>query len=242
MQTQFKKIRLFKDLTIILQDNKIVFYNPLLKNNHITFHLGDNSGIFDLHLKNQEQGNYFTILQIAHTELYQILLPLFTRIFTTVFSNLKEIDPEEIIKTNSKIVQFSDISLSDAELLKLKKRGALDLDPESDKFQEFYSTLSNKSRQNEISLKDAQELHEFTGYITNENESYLVIKSPYANGRIARFDSINLSLKSILINVLGEDNFEVFNMKFLEGMEFLNNNKDSICEPLTVSAKKTTDS
>ena len=106
------KIKLNGNRWFTVLGNKLVFGNSSLNNeSHYTFSFGNRSGFFDLHLTNK-QGEHYTVLNISHQNVFEILPDLRVKIIKSVF-DLSDFDESECYRDHSviyKIEQLSDVT------------------------------------------------------------------------------------------------------------------------------------
>jgi len=198
------KIRISNRLWITILGNKIVFGNSLNQDFHHTISLGNNSGCFDLHTKNQRTGEYCTIITWEHENALSILPSLIPKIIHSIF---------KLNEFNSEANQNAEITILDKDFdlnrdfSPLIKKNKITLNYEDDDFKEFASNLALQSERKKITIQDFEKKDNGIGFLKIDTESYFIMKSEYLD-KIYRIDSINLNFDSVMSEILGS---EVYN-------------------------------
>jgi uncharacterized protein YjgD (DUF1641 family) len=215
------KIKLNKDLWFTVLGNKLVFGNSeISKEFHYTVSFGNRSGIYDLHLTNNN-GKHFTVLEVSHENIYEILPALLIKVKNSVF-DLSEFDENHFDQENSTIYQIEEIGDLTEELGLLTKKKRITIDKDSQEFKVFVDKLTNRYNMNVIELTDAKIQSQFYGVVKSETEKYFIIKSPYLGDQIFRVNNIDLDITSIFEKILGKDVYENILTRINEGILFLN--------------------
>lgn len=201
------KIKLNNNLWFTVLGNKVIFGNSVLsKGFHYTISFGNRSGIFDLHLTN-EKGEHYTVLEMSHQNVYEILPNLLVKIKKSVF-DLSIFDVDKIKSEDSeiyKIEQFSDVT---SELGTLTKKNRVIIDKDSQEFRNFVENLTRTQTIQIIEVTDIKKDTPFFGLVKSKTESYFIIKSPFLGDQMFRLNNIDLDINSVFEKILGKDVYE----------------------------------
>ncbi len=207
MNKPANKIKLNNNLWFTILGNKLVFGNSTLsKGFHYTFSFGNRSGIFDLHLTNSK-GEHYTVLEISHQNVYEILPNLIAKIKKSIF-DLSDFDDDNIKTKDTviyKIEQFNEVT---SELGNLTKKNRLIIDKDSNEFKSFVKTLKQNQSVKTIELTDLKKDTEFFGYVESKSDGYLIIKNPFFGDQIFKIDNIDLDINSVFAKILGQEVYE----------------------------------
>lgn len=220
------KIKLNNNLWFTILGNKLVFGNSFLsKGFHYTFSFGNRSGIFDLHLTNS-RGEHYTVLEISHQNIYEILPNLLVKIKKSVF-DLSNFEESECMREDFviyKIEQFSDVA---NELGTLTKKNKVIIDKDSLEFKRFIEKLTETQTTSIIELSDIENESQFLGLVKSKAESYFIMKSPFLEDRIFRINNLDLDINSVFEKILGKEVYETILNRINEGILQLKEKEDT---------------
>ncbi|HEY5592174.1 MAG TPA: hypothetical protein VIK55_14310 [Paludibacter sp.] len=224
MNVPANKIRLNKDLWFSVLGNKMVFGNSAIsKEFHYTVSFGNRSGFFDLHLTNNT-GKHFTVLNVSHQNIYEILPTLLIKIKNSIF-DLSDFDENQFQQENSIFYKIKEIGDLTGELGVLTKKNRIIIDKESNEFKIFVDQLTEKHSVNRTELFEIKNQKEFYGIVKSKTENYFIIKSPYLGDQIFKVNNIDLDMNSIFEKILGIDIYEKILDNINEGILYLNEQK-----------------
>ena len=201
------KIKLNNDLWFTVLGDKLVFGNSALgKGFHYTVSFGNRSGIFDLHLTNSK-GEHYTVLEIPHQNIYEILPNLLDQIKKSVF-DLSDFNENKLNTENSviyKIEQFSDVT---SELGTLIKKNKVIIDKDSQEFKNFVEKLTKTQTIKIVDLTDLKNDSQFFGLVKSKTGSYFIIKTSFLGDKIFKLNNVDLDINSVFEKILGKDVYE----------------------------------
>lgn len=201
------KVKLNNNLWVTVLGNKLVFGNSFLsKRFHYTFSFGNRSGVFDLHLTNSK-GEHYTVLEISHQNIYEVLPNLLVKIKKSVFdlSNFEETKFNRKDYVIYKIEQFSDVV---SELGTLTKKNKVIINKDSLEFKSFVEKLTKIQPTRIIKISDIKNESQFLGLVKSNTESYFIMKSAFLGDQIFRLNDIDLDINSVFEKILGKDVYE----------------------------------
>jgi len=201
------KIKLNKDLWYTVLGNKLVFGNSSLKNGfHYTFSFGNRSGFFDLHLTNR-QGEHYTILEISHQNVYEILPDLLVKIKNSVF-DLSNFDANTCNVDHSVIYKIEQLSDVTNDLGVLTKKNKVIIDHDSQEFKNFVDKLIEKRTVKIIELNELKKDSQYFALVQSKTENYFIIKNAFLGDQTLRLNNIDLNINSVLEKILGKDVYD----------------------------------
>ena len=178
MDNNANKIKLNNDLWFTILGNKLVFGNSTLSNGfHYTFSYGNRSGIFDLHLTNKK-GEHYTILEISHQNIYEILPTLLDKIKKSVF-DLSNFDENACNRDHPIIYKIEQLNDVTNDLGVLTKKNKVVIDKDSQEFKSFVDKLIEKQTIKRIELSELNKDSQFFGLVQARTENYFIIKNPF---------------------------------------------------------------
>ncbi|MFA5297406.1 MAG: hypothetical protein WC389_04280 [Lutibacter sp.] len=210
------RIKLNNDLWFNVQPDKIIFGGAFLtKGLHLTFPFGIKSGNFDLHLT---KGNIqFPIIIIKHSDFQIIQQTLIDNLLNSFLNNLKPLTKDLLNNKDYKIYALSGFDSKIDESFKLqisqginnlknsKTTKRLNIDKNSQKFQEFTKELKSKQEIKNIELSEFLRFNNALGMAISNENSYFLIKDKLTRNIPSMFDFINLDTNRIIKDTLGED-------------------------------------
>ncbi len=210
------RIKLNKDLWFNVQPDKIIFGGTFLpKGQHLTFPFGIRSGNFDLHLT---KGNIqFPIIIIEHSNFLVIQNILVQNLLSSFLNNLRPIDKDlvnnqdfQIYAVNgfdSKSDKNFDLQISKGidELKTSKTSKRLNIDQNSQKFQEFVEGLTSKQENKKMELSEFSKLKNSFGVAVSSKKLYFLMNNELTNNELSMFDFLNLDVEQIIKDTLGKD-------------------------------------
>lgn len=207
MNNMANKIKLNKNLWFTVLGNKLVFGNSSLSNGfHYTFSFGNRSGFFDLHLTNK-QGEHYTVLEISHQNVYEILPELLVKIKKSVF-DISNFDENKCIKDNSVIYKIEQLSDVTNDLGILTKKDKVIIDKDSQEFKSFVDKLIEKQTVKVIELNELKKDSQFFGLVQSKTENYFIIRNTFFGDQTFRLSNTDLDINSVLEKILGKDVYD----------------------------------
>ncbi|WP_205500880.1 hypothetical protein [Rufibacter psychrotolerans] len=211
------KIKLNNNLWFTILGNKLVFGNSFLsKGFHYTFSFGNRSGIFDLHLTNSK-GEHYTVLEISHQNIYEILPHLLVKIKKTVF-DLSNFEESKCNKENLVIYKIEQFSVVASELGNLTRKNKVIIDKDSLEFKCFTEKLTETQTTRIIDISDIKNESQFLGIVKSKTESYFIMKSPFLEDQIFRINNIYLDINSVFEKILGKEVYETILNRINDGI------------------------
>ncbi|NEM98083.1 hypothetical protein [Pontibacter burrus] len=211
------RIKLNNNLWFTILGNKLVFgYSFLSKGFHYTFSFGNKSGIFDLHLTNSK-GEHYTVLEISHQNIYEVLPILLVKIKKSVFvlSNFEESKCNSEDFTIYKIEQYSDVT---SELRTLTKKNKIIIDKDSSEFKSFVEKLTETQSTRIIKISDLKNEPQFLGIVKSKTECFFIMKSPFLEDQVFRINNIDLDINSVFEKILGKEVYETILNRINDGI------------------------
>ena len=220
MDNNANKIKLNNDLWFTILGNKLVFGNSTLSNGfHYTFSYGNRSGIFDLHLTNKK-GEHYTILEISHQNIYEILPTLLDKIKKSVF-DLSNFDENAYNRDHPIIYKIEQLNDVTNDLGVLTKKNKVVIDKDSQEFKSFVDKLIEKQTIKRIELSELNKDSQFFGLVQARTENYFIIKNPFLGDQTFKLNNIDLDINSVFEKILGKDIYTKILDKINEGILFL---------------------
>lgn len=214
------KIKLNKDLWFTILGNKLVFGNSALSEGfHYTFSFGNRSGNFDLHLTNKK-GDHFTVLNISHQNIFEVLPDLLAKISKSVF-DLSNFDEVQCISDHSVIYKIELLSDVTSELGILTKKNRVIIDKDSHEFKSFVDKLIEKQSIKIIELNELKKHSQIFGLLQSKTENYFIVKIPFLGDQIFKLNNVDLDINSVLEKILGKDIYDKILDKINEGILLL---------------------
>ena len=217
MNGNANKISLNKNLWFTVLGNKLVFGNSAQrKGYHYTVSFGNRSGIFDLHITNSK-GEHYTVIQISHQNIYEILPNLLVKIKNSIF-DFSNFDESKCYSDDSvvyKIEQFGDVI---SELGALTQKNKIIIDKDSLEFIGFVDRLTEKQTINVIELADIKNHAQFFGVVRSQTESYFIVKTTFLGDQIFRLNNVDLDINSVFEKILGRDIYRNILERMSEGI------------------------
>lgn len=211
------KIKLNKDLWFTVLGNKLVFGNSFLKNGiHYTFSFGNRSGSFDLHLTNK-QGEHYTVLEISHQNVYEILPDLLVKIKKSVF-DLSNFDENKCNGDHSVIYKIGQLSDVTNDMGILTKKNKVIIDNDSQEFKSFVDKLIENQTVKVIELNELKKDSQFFGLVQSKTENYFIIKNTFLGDQTFRLNNIDIDINSVLEKILGKDVYDKILDKINDGI------------------------
>ncbi|TGK82993.1 hypothetical protein EHQ19_08280 [Leptospira montravelensis] len=226
------RIKINEELWIYFSDNKwLVGGINFPKNIHLTLHLGGNSGLIDLHLKNEKKTEYFTILTIDKNEIEEILSLIILNLLKILKDKIKTLTFREF-KRDYKIFDYQILEkkISKSYLKDFldffgmtESKKTLGINFPQDNFRIPYNfnrliknhITQNKRRINVEELSSGTAIHK-----SGNNFTYFIL-----NKQIFLCDSNSLEkIDQILIEAIGFELFENVMKRYSEGLEYLTEN------------------
>ncbi|TGM03230.1 hypothetical protein [Leptospira jelokensis] len=223
------KIKINEQIWIFFSKNKWIIGSLNLPSDiHLTFHFGGNSGVIDLHFKNEKTKEYFTILTILKIEIEDIISILLRNLLNILKNKIKILSFKDFKKEyqilDYKILEdkFDNIDinffLTHFQIKKRKK--TLTITPPIGNMKvpyNFQRLIKNHITQN----RRRANLSELTGgnaiRKTGENFSYFVIEK-----QIYLLDSnIIENIDELFVKTIGTDLSKQVMDRFQEGIEYL---------------------
>lgn len=210
------RIKLNNDLWFNVQPDKLIFGATFLpKGYHLTFPFGIKSGNFDLHLT--KGAIQFPIVIIEHTNFLVIQNILLHNLLNSFLNNLRPIDKDLL---NSKGFQIYAINGFDYELDKefdfqitkginglrnTETSTRLNINQNSQKFEEFVEGLVSKHKNKKMELSEFSELNNSFGIAVSGEQFYFLLKNELTNYELSMFNFLNLDLGQVIKEALGKD-------------------------------------
>lgn len=197
------RIKINDNLWFTILGNKLIFgQSKKNQNHHYTISFGNKSGLFDLHLKNEKTGKYYTVITFSHQNFLEILPWLKNEIFNSVF-DIENVSTAQLIKDSFELFEMSDLGDLTQEFGILTKTNKIQINQDSREFKEFVDLLLKKHKLTKINFEKISEKTEFHGIAISKNRSFLLIKNPYLGNELYRLNDLDLNIESVLRKIIG---------------------------------------
>ena len=218
MNKSVNRIKINKDLWFTVLGNKLVFGNSKNKQGyHHTVSYGNKSGHFDLHLKNEKTGKYFTVFKISHQNVLETLPQLINKIQNS-FLDLKKIDEALLKEKELEFYEIGELDDLTEEFNLITKKDRVIIDKDSEEFKAFVDRLLSKHKTIKSDYKILTDKNKFNGIAKLGSDNYFIIKSPYLGNDIYILNNMDLSIESVLSKILGHDVYEEIIARINQGI------------------------
>lgn len=210
------RIKLNNDLWFNVQPDKLIFGGTFLpKGYHLTFPFGIKSGKFDLHLT--KGSLQFPIIIIEHEDFLIIQNFLLHNLINSFFNNLRPIDVDLLISQDFQVyaVNGYDNELDKEfdfqifkginELKNTENSTRLNINENSQKFEEFVKGLASKHENKKMELSEFCELNNSFGVAVSEEQFHFLLKNELTHNELVMFDFLNLDAGQVIKETLGKD-------------------------------------
>nr|WP_299385473.1 hypothetical protein [Allomuricauda sp.] len=212
------KIKINNDLWFTVLGNKLIFGSSKKQQNyHHTISYGNNSGYFDLHLKNEKTGKYFTVFTFSHQNLLEIMPQLFYKVYNSIL-DLRKIEKNHFKTKEFEVFEIDELGDLTEELGILTKKNRIQINQDSDEFRAFVDLLLKKHKLIKVNLEKIADRNQFHGIAKSPKGNYFLIKSPYLGNDIFILNNIDLEVESVLRKILGDDVFGQILERIKEGI------------------------
>lgn len=199
------KIKINDKLWFTILGNKLIFgQSKKNQNHHHTISFGNKSGIFDLHLKNEKTGKYYTVITFSHQNLLEILPWLKNEIFNSVL-DIENVGAPVLTQKSFEIFEMNDLGDLTQELGILTKKNKIQINQHSSEFEEFVDLLLKRNKLTKINFEKISEKTKFLGIAQSKNDSFLLIKNLYLGNELYRLNDLDLNIESVLSKILGNE-------------------------------------
>ena len=217
------KIKINDNIWFTILGNKLIFGQSKKDHDyHHTISFGNKSGIFDLHLKNEKTGKYYTVFKFSHQNLLEILPWLKNEIFKSVL-DIENVSVPPSTKNDFEFFEMSDLGDLGQELGILTKKNKIQINQDSSEFEEFVDVLLKKNKLTKINFEKISEKTEFRGIAHSKNDSFLLLKNPYLGNELYRLNDLDLNIESVLRKILGNEVYGQIINRINEGIKELEN-------------------
>ncbi|MFD2099733.1 hypothetical protein [Flagellimonas iocasae] len=212
------KIKINDNLWFTVLGNKLIFgHSKKSQNHHHTISYGNKSGFFDLHLKNERTGKYFTVITFSHQNFLEILPWLKGQIFNSIF-DLECLNKTLLIQDNFELFEIHDLGDLTQEFGILTKKNRIQINQASDEFKTFIDLLLKKHQLTKVDFENISKKNQFHGIAKSENDNFLLIKNPFLGNELYRLNDLDLNIESVLRKILGDEVYEQVLRRLNEGI------------------------
>ena len=212
------KIKINDNLWFTILGNKLIFgQSKKNQNHHHTISFGNKSGLFDLHLKNEKTGKYYTIITFSHQNFIEILPWLKNEIFNSIL-DIESASAPLLNIDSFELFEVSDLGDLTQEFGILTKKNKIQINQDSSEFKEFVDLLLKKQKLTKINFEMISEKAEFHGIAISKSKSFLVIKNPNLGNELYRLNDLVLNIESVLRRILGNEVYDQILNRIDEGI------------------------